>query len=204
MGDGKKIDVWRDKWIKKPPSFKVELPQVQSTPLKVGDLMKEGSREWNMDTVNEVLVRSDAELVAMIPLSRTLIPDKLIWRDSISGTLTVRSSYYEAHKLFKNEDLDRSLRTRAWKIIWMAKVAPKVKYFMWRMLHECLPTRSILKAKGIQMANVCPVCGIQEETIPHLFFDCWVSSDVWGSGLPGLQIQRANNRDTIKFWEDLL
>ena len=54
------------------------------------------------------------------------------------------------------------------------------------------------------MENVCFVCGIQEETIPHLFFDCWVSSDIWGSGLLGLQIQRANDKDTIKFWEDLL
>ena len=46
MGDGKRIDVWRDRWIRKPPDFKVKWSElVEPTPLKVEKLILDDKRE---------------------------------------------------------------------------------------------------------------------------------------------------------------
>ena len=56
VGDGKQIDVWKNKWLKKSPSFKVQLPDhVEPIPMKVEKLLLEGKKEWNMDMVHEML-----------------------------------------------------------------------------------------------------------------------------------------------------
>ena len=73
---------------------------------------------------------SDVELVMKIPLSRNSMDDRLIWRESIAWIITVKSAYFEARMLFDFEEVDRNSRRRVWKIVWMSKVAPKVKYFM--------------------------------------------------------------------------
>ena len=127
VGNGQRIDVWQDKWVRKHPDFKVELPQVQPTPLKVEKLIDTEKREWKADMISQMLNASDAELVMKIPLSKKSMPDKLIWRDSINGIITVKSAYYEARRQLEFEKVDRSSRCMTWKIVWMAKVAPKVK-----------------------------------------------------------------------------
>ena len=77
--DGKKIDVWEEKWLRKPPVYKAQQPNAnQPIPLTVDKLIDEGRRVWNMITVKEMLNDQDAALVEKIPLSRINTPDKLI------------------------------------------------------------------------------------------------------------------------------
>ena len=79
VGDGKRIDVWRDRWIRKPPNFRVQWSElVEPTPLKVETLFLVGRREWDIRTVKKVLCEEDANLVEAIPLSKTSKPDRLI------------------------------------------------------------------------------------------------------------------------------
>ena len=120
--------------------------------------------------VSQVLNASDAELVMKIPLSKKSMPDKLIWRDSINGIITVKSAYYEARRQLEFEKVDRSSRGRTWQTVWMAKVAPKVKKFIWRLIQQCLLVKASLRENGIQLETTCGVCGNHEETIDHVFF----------------------------------
>ena len=116
----------------------------------------------------------------------------------------MKSAYYEASRLLEFEEMARSSRSMVWKTVWTSKVAPKIKYFMWRMIHKCLPTKISLKEKGVQLYASCAVCGSQEETMEHVFFNCILSNVVWRNGFSGMQVQRDNNRDNMKFWEDVL
>ena len=98
--DSKQIEIWRDKWLRKPSDYKAQQPNAnQPTPMKVDRLMDGGRRVWNMNTVKEVLTDHDATLVEKIPLNRISRPNKLIWRDFIVGTFFVRSTYYKARKV---------------------------------------------------------------------------------------------------------
>ncbi|XWS52260.1 hypothetical protein CRYUN_Cryun11dG0053300 [Craigia yunnanensis] len=101
--------------------------------------------------VKQVLNGSDADLVMKIPLSRNSMPDRLIWRESINGTITVKSAYFEARMQLDFVEVDRSSRRRMLKTVWMSKVAPKVKYFMWRLIQQCLPVKVNLREKGVQV-----------------------------------------------------
>ncbi|XWS70758.1 hypothetical protein CRYUN_Cryun03dG0076400 [Craigia yunnanensis] len=55
---------------------------------------------------------------------------------------------------------------------------PKVKFFVWHLINGCIPVCSELVKKGIQVDNICPVCGDQDETLFHVFFTCKLSMEV--------------------------
>ena len=83
--DGRQIQVWEHKWLKKPPDFKVQHPdQVRPTPLTIDKLMVQNRREWNMPMIKEMMTETDATLVIEIPLSRKSNLDRLIWKDSFT------------------------------------------------------------------------------------------------------------------------
>ena len=171
VGDGKKIDVWNDRWLKKAQFYKVQPPEFhQPTPLKVDKFIDEDQRSWNMKTGKEVLTNQDAELVEKIPLSKTTCPDKLIWRDSIVGTFSIRSAYYEARRLLGKDVVERVHREKIWYRIWSARVALKIKLFMWRLAQNVIPMKMNLQGKRIQVDDLCAVCGRRTETIRHVFF----------------------------------
>ena len=101
--------------------------------------------------------------------------------------------------------MDRSLRRKMWKTVWMSKVAPKVKYFMWRLIQKCLPVKVNLREKCVDLETACAVCGNQDETLEHVFFfSCSFSKAVWVTVVPGLQVQRSNNADYVQYWEEFL
>jgi hypothetical protein len=67
-----------------------------------------------------------------------------VWED---GAYSVRSVYHfcvnqtafaEHHQIACN-----------WRIIWKAKIPPKVKNFIWRVGHNCIPTRVKLSRRGV-------------------------------------------------------
>ena len=83
--------------------------------MKVENLIRAYKKEWDIEVVKEVLSDEDAGLVVRIPLSRKSRPDRLIWRDSIIGMLTVKSAYYEARRLLGLDEVDRNVKKVLWK-----------------------------------------------------------------------------------------
>lgn len=62
----------------------------------------------------------------------------------------------------------------AWRKVWFGLIPPKVEIFVWQLLHGRLPVRSNLAARGIIDDGYisCPFCGVNEESVKHIFFDC--------------------------------
>lgn len=56
---------------------------------------------------------------------------------------------------------------------------PRIKTFLWRALDNNLPVRTNLIRRGVEVDNECPLCGLEEESIGHLFFDCQVARGIW-------------------------
>ena len=59
-----------------------------------------------------------------------------------------------------------------WKMIWKVDVWPRIKIFLWTTARDIIPTRTRLASKGVEVGNGCYLCGAQNETIYHLFFEC--------------------------------
>ena len=69
-----------------------------------------------------------------------------------------------------------------WNLIWRDKVPLKINNFMWKLMHDSLPTLLSLKNKGISASSTCPLCNKEDESTTHLFLvypftrACWHSS----------------------------
>lgn len=45
-----------------------------------------------------------------------------------------------------------------WNVLWSIKVPPSIKLFMWKVIHEKLPTLNFLHERGILIDPTCPWC----------------------------------------------
>ncbi|MCI06550.1 ribonuclease H protein, partial [Trifolium medium] len=66
-----------------------------------------------------------------------------------------------------------------WRIIWNMDVPPRVKSFLWRTAHHCLPIRDHLATRGIHGNDSCVVCEQLMETQMHTFFACSKAVKCW-------------------------
>lgn len=63
---------------------------------------------------------------------------------------------------------------------WDLRVAPKITHFIWRVLHNILPTGSNLKRRKIQIEPHCKFCQFPFEDIIHVFKDCKYIQEIYG------------------------
>jgi hypothetical protein len=63
--------------------------------------------------------------------------------------------------------------------LWCAQVPPKVKFFFWLALHDCLWTAEWGLQHGLQQDNACALYDQQSESVSHLFCLCVYTREVW-------------------------
>ncbi|XP_050211855.1 uncharacterized protein LOC126662013 [Mercurialis annua] len=66
-----------------------------------------------------------------------------------------------------------------WGEIWMNPVQPKVKHFLWQIIHNTLPCNVNLAGRIPEMSKLCPRCGVVEESQMHALKDCDVVRGLW-------------------------
>lgn len=86
---------------------------------------------------------ADCETILRIPVRHGLGEDRLIWHFEKHGTFSVKSGYRLAHMLVV-QDRPSSLNTNRmrawWSALWKLNVPGKLRFFLWRLFHDCLPT----------------------------------------------------------------
>jgi len=103
------------------------------------------------------------------------VTDKWIWRDVESTNFYVNSAY----NILLGEEATGSGEPFA--KFWTLKTLPSSHFTAWRVLCNAIITKDNLLRRGIPMVCVrCPLCGLEEETIRHLFYECRVSWRIWG------------------------
>lgn len=66
-----------------------------------------------------------------------------------------------------------------WKKLWKLRVPPKVKNLLWRAASNCLPTKTMLRSKHVQVDSLCPLCQQQRESISHCLVQCSFARSCW-------------------------
>jgi hypothetical protein len=79
-----------------------------------------------------------------------------------------------------------------------------VKMFLWRALNNLLPTRSNLKRRGVIKDTLCPLCGLKEEGVAHVLWNCPATCDVWGCGLVNFQKKSCGENYFYNILEDII
>ncbi|XP_075658938.1 uncharacterized protein LOC142628784 [Castanea sativa] len=97
MGNGKMINIWDDKWLPTPTSYKVISPprDLDDFPM-VSSLIDDGTKSWKSNLVRELSLPFEAETILRIPLSYNLPDDKIIWVGNKGGEFSIKSAYHIA------------------------------------------------------------------------------------------------------------
>ena len=117
----------------------------------------------------------DVKIIESIPLSRTHTADRDGWHFTNNGKYRVKSGYQvervdpdgEKSPVVFGSTVDL-LKAFCWKI----RYPPKLKYFLWQLVSDCIAVRKNLRAREMQRDLCCVRCGVSEESINHVFFEC--------------------------------
>ncbi|XP_024156142.1 uncharacterized protein LOC112164137 [Rosa chinensis] len=204
VGLGTRISVWFDPWIPRPYSFRPYSTVMEGLEdLTVADLIDPDSKDWMVDWLEELFFADEVDLIRKIPLSLRNPEDRLIWHFDKRGLYSVKSGYHVArcvaslssHVSTSNSQGDKDL----WRRVWHARVQPKVRNFVWRLVKNIVPTKVNLGRRVNLDERICPFCRCESETTLHVFMECNVIACMWLFSSLGL---RAKNHTTnsVKEW----
>lgn len=114
------------------------------------------------------------------------MPDKQIRRCTPNGVFSIRSAYHlelECNARQGCEASEKHNKKDVWKVCWQLQVPNMVKMFLWRALNNLLPIKGNLTRRGVVQDSVCPLCGLEEETVAHALWNCPPANGVWRCGL---------------------
>ena len=187
IGNGLKINIWDNKWIPRPESFKVFSPRLsQHDVVQVSDMIDTNKRSWDIAKVRSTFLPQEAKVVLGIPVSSCLLEDSIVWAWTTHGKFTINSAYVVVQKWLKerivrleiggssNSSRMGSIR----KLIWQLNCPNKIKHFMWRTCKNILPTKNRLMIGGVGSEDYCALCG-HSETMGHTLWGCQYAKDVW-------------------------
>ncbi|KAL8470379.1 hypothetical protein ACS0TY_033016 [Phlomoides rotata] len=92
----------------------------------------------------------------------------------------MKSGYWDALRLEEQIHGD-SAAGKIWATVWNMQVVLKIKFFVWRVLHDILPTSLNLTCHFVDVDPLCKRCGAEVECAAHALRDCGGIRDFWGS-----------------------
>jgi hypothetical protein len=81
-------------------------------------------------------------------------------------------------------------------ILWSLNLPLKIKIFLWYLGRGVTLTKDNLAKRGWKGCLKCRFCN-QNESIQHLFFDCYLARNIWRIIYFALNIERPNNINHI-------
>jgi hypothetical protein len=110
----------------------------------------------------------------VIQIAQTLLlneeNDALIWMWEPNGVYSVKSMYAIINF--------RGIIPVNIHFVWKLKVPPKIRFFLWLIVHNKILTRdNLVKRQSIDDLT-CVFCK-EEETCHHIFAECVVGSNMW-------------------------
>ncbi|KAL5779613.1 hypothetical protein ACOSQ2_010350 [Xanthoceras sorbifolium] len=136
--------------------------------------LKSASGAWDSALVRSSFAPIDADCILSLPTSVRSCPDKLMWHHSKDGMYSVKSGYWLAASLARDEASSSSPSAGSswWKFLWSLNIPAKVRMFVWRACRNLLPTRSLLAARRVPVGAGCPLCDAAVKSVLHSLWLC--------------------------------
>ncbi|XP_038994267.1 uncharacterized protein LOC120118231 [Hibiscus syriacus] len=84
----------------------------------------------------------------------------------IFGQLTIKGAW------IWDQIRERRVKVDWHRLIWFPAHVLKFSIVAWMVILDRLPTKDILARFGIQVDNICGLCGIEQESRNHMFLEC--------------------------------
>lgn len=99
IGNGHKVDIWKDRWMPTPDSFKVISPKRQESGLeKVENLLDMNRGGRDIEKVSGTFLHHKAEVILGMPISSRLPEDSQSWAWTKNSAFSIRNAYGVALK----------------------------------------------------------------------------------------------------------
>ncbi|KAE8731452.1 hypothetical protein F3Y22_tig00002840pilonHSYRG01365 [Hibiscus syriacus] len=165
VGDGKSLLFWEDVWFGE-SALRSRYPRIYRLVLRkyitVCDMISAG--EWqNLDTTalfeRQLLVR---ELTTIRIIKREVddvsfnssVVDRIVWVHETDGLFKVK----KLTELLLSDGYFEDVCSFNFDKIWSLKVPPKVKYFLWMLKLNRVPTKVFLFNRGIKLSDAQRLC----------------------------------------------
>ncbi|KAL0001542.1 hypothetical protein SO802_015323 [Lithocarpus litseifolius] len=102
------------------------------------------------------------------PLQQDGSLDTLIWKETKSGSFSVKSAYKVVIRMRDTIWVEHSSARKDgtfWRRLWRLNVSPKVRMFLWRACSNILPTRENLNKRRVQVDPMCEVNDVEKRTV---------------------------------------
>lgn len=176
VGNGVRTKVWLDRWMKGD-----SLREMIQGPLSLREFsltMEElrGVGGWKWELISFKLPKTTKNKIKAVPIQDFgHREDSLMWRYIRDGDFSTNSAYLQC---IEDDSPGTSFK---WQWIWKLDIIPKITMFLWSCLHNSVPVKSILAARGINCDGKCLVCRIHDKSIAHLLRKCELAHKYWRS-----------------------
>ncbi|KAJ1703884.1 hypothetical protein LUZ63_003663 [Rhynchospora breviuscula] len=157
--------------------------------LKVSALVDSENGQWNVQELARLFQPNQVQEIItdlIIPSAEQGEVDRLVWKVTKCGKYTVKEGY---NKLVEIQSAMQDAPPVDWHCIWQwKKVPPKVKIFIWRLLHKGLPVAVNMHNRIDRFPPICQRCQEENEYEMHCFFFCNTSRQVWFAGSLGIRV----------------
>lgn len=173
IGDGESTSLLSDSWIHPSSNLKPIGPVLlQEKDLMVYDILTRETKEWNKDRILALVPELYDQILDIRP-STMGAQDSYIWPLEKTGDYSVKTGYFSIHSSdTQSTILLGEVSTWNWnKHLWLPPLQPKLKFFLWKVATNSLPTGANLQTRGLRGNTACKRCGA-EETIAHILFHC--------------------------------
>lgn len=160
---------------------RVPFVHISDFELLIKDVFRGGIWQWdNLITIMPSAIQEEARSLGLITFHHSAM-DVLYWAGSSSGEYTVKSGY-EWIIARRNISMDKF---KVW--VWKIKAPQKIRVLLWFTVHDSLPTNKLRFKRWLGPSLLYPMCGLEPESILHLFFVCLTATAGWNDigGLPG-------------------
>lgn len=181
MGNGRSIRVFHDEWIPKIATPLKGSPLSVGLPtFKVSDLFDAQCREWRQPLLNVLFPMEVVGAIKSIYILVQEVEDELVWEHTKNGKFSVKSAYlFRFEAQFGELVRQEGQRFQLWDKVWGLGLPPKFLLFVWNVIHRILAVKDALRRRNVIVDPICPLCGLDEETIEHLFLNCNFAQRVW-------------------------
>lgn len=159
VGNGVGISLKHPNWIKCPDQ---NLQNPNPISGSVANLIDHSRGVRKSDLVRKVYPHPQSSEILKIPISKTGgVSDKLLWKHSSSGEYKVKNAYSLLLKDYiQNSPIHlgpSQVPAEVWNLIWKVKVPHKISLFVWKLMHDSLPTLLTLRNRGIHTISTSHV-----------------------------------------------